>query len=108
MHFLSNLNFQYLYIMNIFWCWLSAIILVFQSRQEKHEQEQKLNNLHQLYHVMKNESSLVEERLRNKSLEFETCKNTLDNLKREQNRCYRESKIDLKCFKYKVIWLEWI
>ncbi|XP_032761447.1 killer cell lectin-like receptor 2 [Rattus rattus] len=80
-----------------------AVLLthIFQSRQEKHEQEQKLNNLHQLYHVMKNESSLMEERLRNKSLEFETCKNTLDNLKREQNRCYRESKIDLKCFKYK-------
>uniref|UniRef100_A0A8I6A542 Killer cell lectin-like receptor, subfamily A, member 2 n=2 Tax=Rattus norvegicus TaxID=10116 RepID=A0A8I6A542_RAT len=76
-------------------------VRVFQSRQEKHEHEQRLNNLDQLYHVMKNDSSLMEERLRNKSLEFETCKNTLDNLNREQNRCYRESKIDLKCFKYK-------
>ena len=56
-----------------------------------------LNNLRQEYQVMKNDSSLMEEMLRNKSSECKALNDSLHYLNREQNRCLRKTKIVLDC-----------
>ncbi|XP_029390891.1 LOW QUALITY PROTEIN: killer cell lectin-like receptor 2 [Mus pahari] len=70
---------------------------IFRYGQEKHEQEKTLNNLCQEYHVMKNDSSLMEEMLRNKSSECKALNDSLHSLNREQNRCLRKTRIVLDC-----------
>ncbi|NP_032488.4 killer cell lectin-like receptor 2 isoform 2 [Mus musculus] len=73
------------------------VIHIFRDGQEKHEQEKTLNNLRQEYQVMKNDSSLMEEMLRNKSSECKALNDSLHYLNREQNRCLRKTKIVLDC-----------
>uniref|UniRef100_A0A8C2MJQ9 C-type lectin domain-containing protein n=1 Tax=Cricetulus griseus TaxID=10029 RepID=A0A8C2MJQ9_CRIGR len=86
---------------------LSAILLVavavlvihiFQCNQENHELKKTLKNLHQEFSTMKNDSNLREEMLKNnKSIEFEALRKSLDSLNRKQDRCFRETKVDLVC-----------
>lgn len=73
------------------------VIHIFRDAQEKHEQEKTLNNLRQEYQVMKNDSSLMEEMLRNKSSECKALNDSLHSLNREPNRCLRKTKIVLDC-----------
>ncbi|MEJ1279978.1 hypothetical protein NN561_010915 [Cricetulus griseus] len=70
---------------------------VFQYSQEKHELQKTLNDLHQEYSTMQNDSYLREEMLRNKSIEFEALREHLDSLNRKQNRCRGETKVVLDC-----------
>ncbi|XP_035304620.1 killer cell lectin-like receptor 2 [Cricetulus griseus] len=70
---------------------------IFQYSQEKHELQKTLNDLHQEYSTMQNDSYLREEMLRNKSIEFEALREHLDSLNRKQNRCRGETKVVLDC-----------
>ncbi|OBS79677.1 hypothetical protein A6R68_22120 [Neotoma lepida] len=70
---------------------------IFQYSQEKHELQRALNNLHQEYSTMQNESYLREEMWRNKSTECDVRKEHLESLNRKQNRCYRETEVVLDC-----------
>ncbi|XP_040599624.1 uncharacterized protein LOC101823350 [Mesocricetus auratus] len=81
---------------------------IFQYSQEKHELQNTLNNLHQEYSTMKNDSHLREEMLRNKSIEFEALRKQLDSLNRRQNRCYGETKVlDCKQRTGKRVEVQW-
>ncbi|ERE66423.1 killer cell lectin-like receptor [Cricetulus griseus] len=71
---------------------------VFQCNQENHELKKTLKNLHQEFSTMKNDSNLREEMLKNnKCIEFEALRKSLDSFNRKQNRCFRETKVDLVC-----------
>ncbi|XP_052577563.1 killer cell lectin-like receptor 2 [Peromyscus californicus insignis] len=70
---------------------------IFQYSQEKHELQRTLNNLHQKYSTMQNDSYLREEMLRNKSKEYHALKDYLDSLNREQNKCHGDTKVVLDC-----------
>nr|XP_034367507.1 killer cell lectin-like receptor 2 [Arvicanthis niloticus] len=70
---------------------------IFQYEQEKHQQEKTLNNVCQENHGIKKNISLKEDVSRNKSLKCDAIKSHLHSLKREQNKCYRETKVVLDC-----------
>lgn len=50
-------------------------VLVLQLIQEKHQQQEILGNLTQMYHVVQNDDYLKKQLLANKSLEYDTLKN---------------------------------
>ncbi|OBS66158.1 hypothetical protein A6R68_05304, partial [Neotoma lepida] len=66
---------------------------VFQYSQEKQELRKTLNNLHQEYSTMQSNNYLMEEMLRNKSVECDAIKDRLDSLNRKENRCYGEANV---------------
>ncbi|XP_037059966.1 killer cell lectin-like receptor 2 isoform X3 [Peromyscus leucopus] len=68
---------------------------IFQYSQEKHELQKILNNSHQENSTMQNESYLIEEMLKNKSIDYNALKHDLDILNRTLNRCYQETKFVL-------------
>ncbi|XP_059113122.1 uncharacterized protein LOC131906523 [Peromyscus eremicus] len=70
---------------------------VFQYSQEKHELQKTLNNLHQEYITMQNESYLREEMLRNKSKEYDALKDHLNSLNRKENRRHGETNLVPDC-----------
>ncbi|XP_051011414.1 killer cell lectin-like receptor 2 [Acomys russatus] len=78
-----------------------AVLLtqIFQYRQEKHELKKNLNNLTQMYSTLQNKSYLNNEILRNNSPEYDASKQQKerDSIHREQNRCFRETKMALEC-----------
>ncbi|XP_034367679.1 killer cell lectin-like receptor 2 [Arvicanthis niloticus] len=78
---------------------------IFQYSQEKHKLKKTLNSLYHNYSTMKNESFLKEEMLRNKSIECDSYNNSyndlLDTLNKQQNRCHRQTKIDLNCLQHR-------
>nr|XP_034367557.1 killer cell lectin-like receptor 4 [Arvicanthis niloticus] len=74
---------------------------IFQCSEEKHELQETLKNFFHNYSTMQNESYLKEEMLRNKSIECHSYNNLLDNLKIQQNRCHRQTKIDLDCLQHR-------
>lgn len=76
---------------------VTVTVLVIHIFQEKHEQENILNNLHQENYTLKSNISLKEEMLKNKSIEINYLKGQLDFLKRQRNRCHEETKIILDC-----------
>nr|XP_021512809.1 killer cell lectin-like receptor 2 [Meriones unguiculatus] len=76
---------------------VTVTVLVIHIFQEKHEQENILNNLHQENYTLKSNISLKEEMLKNKSIEINYLKGQLDFLKRQRNRCHEETKIILGC-----------
>ncbi|KAK2506879.1 hypothetical protein MC885_011067 [Smutsia gigantea] len=70
---------------------------IFQYFQEKHQQEEILQNLSQKYHIMQNDYYIKEQHLTNKSLEYDILKNEtlqqkkdLDLFFREKKRCHRK------------------
>ncbi|XP_052577561.1 killer cell lectin-like receptor 2 [Peromyscus californicus insignis] len=65
---------------------------VFQYSQEIYKLQRTLNNLRQEYSTMQNDSYLMEEMLKNKSIDYEVLKHDLDTLNRTLNRCYQETK----------------
>uniref|UniRef100_A0A8C8U993 C-type lectin domain-containing protein n=1 Tax=Peromyscus maniculatus bairdii TaxID=230844 RepID=A0A8C8U993_PERMB len=75
------------------------LISVFQYTQEKHELQKALNNLHQKYSTMQNASYLMEEMWKNKSIEYDACKDHPASLNRKQNRCCGETEVVLDCKK---------
>ncbi|XP_076422229.1 killer cell lectin-like receptor 2 [Peromyscus maniculatus bairdii] len=72
---------------------------IFQYTQEKHELQKALNNLHQKYSTMQNASYLMEEMWKNKSIEYDACKDHPASLNRKQNRCCGETEVVLDCKK---------
>jgi phage antirepressor YoqD-like protein len=58
------------------------LILTFHYFQDKHEQE-SLENVHQRYHILKKNNSLLEQLLTNKSLECDNSKITTFQPKKE-------------------------
>ncbi|XP_037060217.1 uncharacterized protein LOC114685854 [Peromyscus leucopus] len=70
---------------------------IFQYTQEKHELQKALNNLHQEYSTMQNVSYLMEEMWKNKSKEYDACKDHLASINRKQNRIYGETNVVLDC-----------
>ncbi|ERE66466.1 killer cell lectin-like receptor [Cricetulus griseus] len=73
------------------------VTLIFQYRQEKHDQEKMLKIIQQKYHIMKNESYLKEQIFKNKSTECDDLKDRLNSVNSEWKRCYGETKIVLDC-----------
>ncbi|XP_055467459.1 killer cell lectin-like receptor 2 [Psammomys obesus] len=76
---------------------VTVAVLVTHIFQEKHEQENILNNLHQENYTLKSNISLKEQMLKNKSIEIDYLKGQLDFLKRQRNRCHEETQIILGC-----------
>lgn len=68
---------------------------IFQYSQEKHELQKTLNNTHHENSAMKNDRYLMEEMLKNKSIDYNALKHDLDTLNRTLNRCYQETKFVL-------------
>ncbi|XP_052577560.1 killer cell lectin-like receptor 2 [Peromyscus californicus insignis] len=65
---------------------------IFQYSQEKHELQKTLNIPHQENSTMQNDRYLIEEMLKNKSIDYDALKQDLDTLNRTLNRCYQETK----------------
>ncbi|XP_060239399.1 uncharacterized protein LOC110564294 [Meriones unguiculatus] len=76
---------------------VTVAVLVIHIFQEKHEQENILNTLHQENQALKSNISLKEDISRNKSTEIDNLRGQLDSLNRQLNRCHKESKIILGC-----------
>ncbi|CAO2606894.1 Killer cell lectin-like receptor 2 [Lemmus lemmus] len=86
-------------LLGIFCCILLVAIAVlmtriFQNRQEKQEQKKILNDLNQKYHSLKNDSSLMEKKFRNMSIEYNALQGRLDSISKEY--CAK-TKIALDC-----------
>uniref|UniRef100_A0A8C8UPQ3 C-type lectin domain-containing protein n=1 Tax=Peromyscus maniculatus bairdii TaxID=230844 RepID=A0A8C8UPQ3_PERMB len=78
------------------------LISVFQYTQEKHELQKALNNLHQKYSTMQNASYLMEEMWKNKSIEYDACKDHPASLNRKQNRCCGETEVVLDLHYHRI------
>ncbi|XP_052577553.1 killer cell lectin-like receptor 2 [Peromyscus californicus insignis] len=68
------------------------LIYIFQYSQEIYKLQRTLNIPHQENSTMQNDRYLIEEMLKNKSIDYVALKMYLDTLKRTLNRCYQETK----------------
>ncbi|XP_076424188.1 T-cell surface glycoprotein YE1/48-like isoform X1 [Peromyscus maniculatus bairdii] len=71
------------------------LIYIFQYSQEIYKLQRALNNPHQENSTMQNDNYLMEEMLKNKSIDYDALKHDLDTLNRTLNRCYQETKFVL-------------
>ncbi|XP_059113123.1 T-cell surface glycoprotein YE1/48-like [Peromyscus eremicus] len=85
------------------------LIYIFQYSQEIYKLRRTLNIPHQENSTMQNDRYLIEEMLKNKSIDYEALKHDLDTLNRTLNRCYQETKfvVDSKQHRGKRVEGDW-
>ncbi|XP_036313762.1 killer cell lectin-like receptor 2 [Pipistrellus kuhlii] len=70
--------------------------ILFQYNQEKHQQDEILQNLQQKYHILQNDNYLTKQLLANKTLESDILKNETAQSEKKPVSCYRKEKISSK------------